>query len=481
MTSRLATLLFTAALAATVSACADQPSTDILEEEIIGGFPARSKKLDAIGALGIAAGDGTYYPFCTGTLITPTVVLTAEHCVNWIGDASQVAFLVGWNAAEPKAIHPAKGFAWEETVAGGLVGLGSDVAVMHLAAPITDVTPLPYAALDGADVGRRYVGVGYGQQDAIGSAGTRLAGSMTFNAIGGNLYAHIYGSFDAFVEQGRGVFFPADLDTSVPENLALLQQYYDDSVLLDGIEGFFGNGDGDAQACFGDSGGPITRQLGGKTTVFGVASWVPFADALCQYGTTYAALEPIALDFLDYELHCPLVPRAGTCDGLDVAVRCATADEGGYRELRTDCSELGLVCAVDEYGEIGCTDDPCEDLPAEGVCDGTVATRCSTPEEGPRQVISVDCAATGDTCGFEGGVATCVDDGLPDCTHDVCEVGAPLDAECGDCQTAVCAADPYCCEVAWDSLCVSQVEAACGTACPGAPEPTPEDVAARQR
>jgi hypothetical protein len=458
-------ICFGAAIATSLAGCAGDPDVDVTTEEIIGGFPARSARLDAIGALGYDMGDGTFFPFCSGTLIRNDVVLTAEHCVNWISDPTPVRFLIGWNASTPKQVIPVAGFAWEQTVEGGLVGLGSDVAVMHLADPVVGVTPLAYAAINPADYGRRFAGVGYGQQDSLGTSGTRLAGSLTFQSIGGLLFEIIYGSFEDFIEQGAGIFFPPDLDLTDPAILQALQDYYDQSQVLD-VEGFFGNGVADAQVCFGDSGGPITAQLGGQTTTFGVASWVPFADSLCRYGSVYATLNPISLDFIDYELNCPMIPREGTCDGLNVAVRCAPPEEGGYHPVTTDCSELGLICGVDELGEIGCTEDPCEGLPPEGVCDGTTAVRCSLPEEGPRRVVSTDCAILGMTCGLEDGAVACVDDGLPDCGHGTCEEGPPLDAECGTCEASICAVDPYCCETFWDSICVDEAETICGETCP---------------
>ena len=71
----------------------------------------------------------------------------------------------------------------------------------------------------------------------------------------------------------------------------------------------------------------------------------------------YARMTPVTTDFVDYEIACPLIPRAGTCEGA-TAVRCATLDEGGYRPLRTDCAELGLICGVDETGDLGCVAPP---------------------------------------------------------------------------------------------------------------------------
>ncbi len=56
-----------------------------------------------------------------------------------------------------------------------------------------------------------------------------------------------------------------------------------------------------------------------------------------------------------------------------------------------------------------------------------------------------------------------------ECIHDVCEEGEPLDPGCDTCATEVCAADPFCCETAWDSVCVNLAEAICGLDCTGGP------------
>ncbi len=404
---RLATILLAAASGLGTLACTDAgPDLDVSVEEIIGGVSAHSAKLNAIGALGLGNAQDGFRPICTGTLITPTIVLTAEHCVDFIADpATELVFLIGPDSARPIRTVPVRGVTWEKSVEGGAIALGIDIAVMHLAEPVTNIALMPYAQISTDRIDQRFAGIGYGRQSAAGADGTRKAGSMTFQSLGGRVYESIYGTFEGFLADDERY----GLDSSLPEILAMFKEAWDTHVLLDG-EAWFGNGQFDAQTCHGDSGGPITALVNGKTTVFGVASWVNFVDErrLCELGAAYATLEPIALDFLAYETACPLLPREGTCDGA-TAVRCVPPDEGGYRVTRTDCSTLGQICDLDETGAAACVDDPCEGISTEGVCAGTVATRCTRPEEGPRRLVSTDCAELGSTCGVENGEVACVD------------------------------------------------------------------------
>ncbi|HWM86355.1 MAG TPA: hypothetical protein VNO33_10970 [Kofleriaceae bacterium] len=54
-----------------------------------------------------------------------------------------------------------------------------------------------------------------------------------------------------------------------------------------------------------------------------------------------------------------------------------------------------------------------------------------------------------------------------ECEHDVCEAGGPLQSGCSTCATTVCDADPFCCEVFWDRICVQEAEELCGETCTG--------------
>ncbi|MSP26190.1 MAG: hypothetical protein EXR75_13735 [Myxococcales bacterium] len=76
--------------------------------------------------------------------------------------------------------------------------------------------------------------------------------------------------------------------------------------------------------------------------------------------------------------------------------------------------------------------------------------------------IDNDCDGTADAA----DTASC-------CPHSKCTTGAPLTPGCDTCVAAICVADPFCCTMDWDDLCVGHVvdsvicnSAACGNKCP---------------
>lgn len=74
----------------------------------------------------------------------------------------------------------------------------------------------------------------------------------------------------------------------------------------------------------------------------------------------------------------------------------------------------------------------------------------------------------GEACG-DGQDNDCdgaVDNGCG-CAHDLCTAGAALVSGCDPCVTSVCGADPYCCSTSWDGICVGEVSSVCGNSCPG--------------
>lgn len=55
------------------------------------------------------------------------------------------------------------------------------------------------------------------------------------------------------------------------------------------------------------------------------------------------------------------------------------------------------------------------------------------------------------------------------CTHTLCSTGPALvnacDASTADCVSDICAVDPFCCATAWDGICAGEVASVCGNNC----------------
>ena len=312
---------------------------------IIGGVDARASKFAPVGALLL---DGQV--ICTATLIAPTLALTAEHCVNATGSSWE--FAVGYDASKPERRIAVRARVAETSVTGGALRLGSDVALLYLAEPVQGVEPAQLApsALSDADIGRKFFAIGYGQQDDRGTFGTRKLGTVTLDMLSGQPGPKVFPNYEEFVQLWTP---PNTLDAN---SAAAVRAVYD-AQLLPNYEAYTARGEGDVQACSGDSGGPM---LGATSalTVWGVASWGLVKDAthggLCQGGVTYAIFGPRARKFLDDALRGEALCGTVTphCDG-DVAVRCTVPHEGERALTKVDCGQLGLVCRLGG-AEVGC-------------------------------------------------------------------------------------------------------------------------------
>ena len=352
---------------------------------IIGGVDATSASLDAVGVVLLGnATTGKVSTLCTGTLVTPTAVLTAKHCAiqsptypnpsgkpasssctanadcasnactggacealvdSFFLDTAPMYFGVGPDANAPRESVQLASVDVCDLAGGGFAGEGCDMAVYTLSRPITDVTPL--AVADAAPppemVGKRLVELGYGTQDEQGKVfGTRKLGSLTLQAVSGQALHAVYPSLDAMLE----AFRHEEGDSLTDFYRSQLATWYDEA-LLDGYELWAGGGDGDAQQCHGDSGGPLLALESGKLVVQGVASTVipglrdscePMGGSFATFGAAAHALVQRAVDD-----PCRALPAGGTCEG-DVAVRCTTPSEGPRRVTRTDCAAALQHC-----------------------------------------------------------------------------------------------------------------------------------------
>jgi hypothetical protein len=133
----------------------------------------------------------------------------------------------------------------------------------------------------------------------------------------------------------------------------------------------------------------------------------------------------------------PGPPGPGGDDGGGVPCDCCT-DTGA---LGCDCRECeATVCGADPF---------CCSVAWDGICAGEAESLCTCcPGQDPG------------TCGGGGGD----DGGGTPC--DCCDAPGTLGCDCASCTNTVCGLDPFCCSVAWDTICSGEAESFC-TCCPG--------------
>ncbi len=186
------------------------------ESTIVGG--AAETGYASVGAF---VEDGE--TFCTGTLVSPTVIVTAAHCVEEIRSVRGLSFFFGADTNRPSrgasiplaSVHPHPDYRTNED---------ADIAVVILESA-SSVTPmaLPSTNMSAAWKGRDLLFIGYG----ITSATTDAAGEK------------------------RSVEIP------ITDVNPLTFRYSGRGV----------------NTCNGDSGGPALAQQAGKNELVGVTSW----------------------------------------------------------------------------------------------------------------------------------------------------------------------------------------------------------------
>jgi hypothetical protein len=227
---------------------------------IVYGEPDTENQYSNVGAL-IAQFDDGKYVICTGTLISPTVFLTAAHCVDDGGTY--------WVSFDPFIDEPVTGktktyegtaYAHPDFASGGMNDT-FDIAVVVLDRAVRGIEPAQLPTLNLLD-----------------EMSAQELKSATFVAVGyGTVRETRKGSFQPLVWDPHRRFAEQTVNSLEPAWLSLSMN----------------QATGDGGTCYGDSGGP--HFLGDV-----VVSITVIGDAFCKAtDKTYRLDTQVARDFLD--------------------------------------------------------------------------------------------------------------------------------------------------------------------------------------
>jgi hypothetical protein len=335
-----AALTISAVLAAGCSDLDEAQGPDLARSAsfIIGG--GLESGYPAVGAL-IEGGEA----FCTGTLVSPTVFVTAAHCLEGGSGAAGLSVFFGSDAnrlSSGEVIDAAGAYPHPRYDGWEVV---NDIAVITLAEPAS-VTPsaIQTDPMSASWIGRDAVFVGFGVTDAFSDrAGVKYSVTIPITEVDDT----------TFTNSGRGV-----------------------------------------NTCAGDSGGPAFYDDGGTMRLIGVTSW---GDEYCEefgVNTRVDAFMDFVQPFLDGE-----VPEGGGSSGGGTSTGDFCEEYGWYGDgiCDEDCPNPDPDCG----GSGGGTGDFCEELGwyGDGICDED----CPNPDpdcEGSGS--GSEPGAVGDICAEQG-------------------------------------------------------------------------------
>jgi hypothetical protein len=246
---------------------------------IVFGAPDVSNSYSNVAAFIVRAPNGRFAPICTGTLVSPTAVLTAAHCTSYfqdvlapLGFTAHVSFrnLIAWGTAADAptiasliavtAVITNPGYNQRQSDVG-------DLGILRIAAAPGGVSSatLPTLGLLGELATRN------GLKDA------------TFTVAGYGVQDRVVGGGMPFFTDANPVYRGYAVESYLALNNGFLRLSQNPAT-------------GDAGACYGDSGGPNFLSVNGRPVLVAITIT---GDAVCRAtNVAYRLDTPSAKAFL---------------------------------------------------------------------------------------------------------------------------------------------------------------------------------------
>ncbi len=340
---------------------------------------------------------------CTGTLISPEVVVTAGHCLDRVL-ASRVSVGFGsytssygggdmvWYQASEVDVHP--------SYFGGdsYTPPRNDIALLRLSsnAP-AEISPIPILpanlALTGADIGQDLEYVGFGDTET-GASGTKLTYTATLNWV---------------CTDPPGCAYDGGNVVGAPNTIGQSQQ--------------------DGGTCVGDSGGPAFFLRSGKEYLAGVTSYGDMYCVKFGFSTKVDEFEAFIYDFVGGQ------GQPGDSCSADALCLSSHCVDGVCCD--TACADVCASCS--QAGSLG----TCTPLANGGSCaDGNMCNGAETCQAGvcvsgsPLQCDDAN-PCTSDSCQADSGcvntIIDCSDGNLCNGTE-TCQAGTCVPGTALNCQ-----------------------------------------------
>ena len=263
------------ALTVLVSACVSQPVENLAQskEDLVRGTPDEDYS-GVIGVVSLYVKDGSLrHAVCSGTYVAPRLVLTAAHCMPENRYVTKVFYGTDLKSAYDTLdwwAHPAPGEPWALAEAFKVHPdfntdtYFADIGVVFLDRELpVPVTPIAKRRLEDRKIGELGTLVGFGATSSD---------QMLTETTGWGLRRVGKSSFLGSPAAGMQTDHPGIGLEAVRDSLAM----------FDGHAPY-------ANACAGDSGGPVLMKHGGKDHVFGVSSWTGY---YCEDYSLYTRIDP---------------------------------------------------------------------------------------------------------------------------------------------------------------------------------------------